>query len=184
VSVERRSEERMRLSEFSGYGYDKGRSRAWQIAWIAFQSTLFRRWWFPAAGRRAVLRSFGATVGRGVLVRHNVTIHWPWKLSIGDHSWIGDGAWILNLEPVAIGDNTCISQGALLCTGSHNRASPTFEFDNAPIVIGSGVWIAARAVVLRGVSIGDGCVVGATALVSRSLAPGQVVVAPRALVLE
>jgi putative colanic acid biosynthesis acetyltransferase WcaF len=172
------------LRRFTGSGYDKGRGLIWQLAWLTFQSLLFRRWWFPAACRRGALRAFGASVGEGVLIRHNVTIHWPWKLDVGDHSWIGDGAWILNLESVTIGANTCISQGVMLCTGSHDRHSPTFEFDNGPISIGSSVWIATRATVLRGVSIGDGCVIGATALVTGDLAAGQVALAPRALVSE
>ena len=80
-----------------------------------------------------------------MLVRHRVRVLWPWKLTVGDHTWIGEGAWILNLEPVTLGAHVCVSQEALLCTGSHDRFSPTFEFDNAPIVIGDSVWIATRA---------------------------------------
>ncbi|WP_366943479.1 DapH/DapD/GlmU-related protein [uncultured Williamsia sp.] len=119
--------------------------------------------------RVALLRAFGAEIGSGVLIRHRVRVHWPWKLVIGDDCWIGEGAWLLNLEPIRIGHDTVVSQEALLCTGSHDRRSPTFEFDNAPIVIGDAVWIAARAVVLRGVSIGDRSTVGAGAVIARSL---------------
>ena len=169
---------RRELSRFSGVGYDKGRAMVWQIGWFICDSTVFRRWWLPAAWRVAMLRRFGATIGEGVKIRHGVTIHWPWKLAIGDHSWIGVGAWILNLEPITIGTNTCISQGVLLCTGSHDRRSPTFEFDNGPINIGSGVWVATRATVLRGVTIGDGAVIGATALVTRDVAAGTTMTAP------
>jgi putative colanic acid biosynthesis acetyltransferase WcaF len=166
------------LSQFKGEGYDKGRSALWQVAWLVVQSTVFRRWWMPAAARARILRAFGADVGQGVLIRNDVTIHWPWKLTIGDHSWIGVGAWILNLEPVRIGSNTCISQQVLLCTGSHQRKSSSFEFDNAPIEIGDGVWVAVRATVLRGVRIGDGALIGACALVTRDVAPNDTVVAP------
>ncbi|WP_232528872.1 hypothetical protein [Mycetocola zhujimingii] len=81
---------------------------------------------------------------------------------------------------MTIGSDVCISQGVLLCTGSHDRRSPTFEFDNAPIVVGDGAWIAARATVLRGSTIGHDAVVGATALVSDSVRPGALVLAPRA----
>ncbi|GAA2064434.1 hypothetical protein GCM10009722_27270 [Williamsia deligens] len=65
-----------------------------------------------------ILRAFGASIGHGVVFRHNVRVHWPWRLTIGDNSWIGEGAWILNLERVHIGDDVCISQDVLLCTGS------------------------------------------------------------------
>ncbi len=87
--------------------------------------------------------------------------------------------WILNLEPVTIGHDVCISQGVFLCTGSHDRHSPTFEFDNAPIVVADGAWVAARATVLRGVTIGRDAVVGATALVTKDLEDGAVALAPR-----
>lgn len=166
---------RFDLSRFTGHGYDKGRGRAWQIGWMICQSTVFKRWWFPASARVVVLRLFGARIGEGVLIRHDVTIHWPWKLTVGPHTWIGVGAWILNLEPVDIGSSSCVSQGVLLCTGSHDRHSPSFEFDNGPIVIGDQVWIAARATVLRGVTIGDGVTIGATALVTHDLPDGSVV---------
>jgi putative colanic acid biosynthesis acetyltransferase WcaF len=166
------------LSKFSGEGYERGRSAPWQIAWMIVQSLLFKRWWMPASARSAILRMFGAEIGQGVLIRHDVTVHWPWKLAIGENSWIGVGAWILNLEPVRIGSNTCISQQVLLCTGSHQQASPSFEFDNGPIEIGDGVWVAVRATVLRGVKIADGALIGACALVTRDVGPNERVLAP------
>ncbi|WP_354576110.1 putative colanic acid biosynthesis acetyltransferase [Frigoribacterium sp. UYMn621] len=128
--------------------------------------------------RNRILRVFGANIGRSVLIRHRVRIHWPWKLTVGDGSWIGEETWILNLEPVTIGADVCISQGVFLCTGSHLRRSATFEFDNAPIVIEDGAWVAARATVLRGCTIGADSVVGATALVVADVAAGSIVVAP------
>jgi putative colanic acid biosynthesis acetyltransferase WcaF len=115
------------------------------------------------------------------LIRHGAKIHWPWKLSVGDDTWIGESVWVLNLETVTIGSNTCISQDVFLCTGSHDRSSRTFEFDNAPIWIGDSVWIAARAVVLRGVHVGDGATVGATALVVHDVPAGATVVAQQSM---
>ena len=168
------------LAGFTGRGYDKGRGPAWQAAWRLCQWALFRPAWVPARARAALLRAFGARLGAGVLVREHVTVHWPWKLSVGDHSWIGAGVWILNLEPVHIGRDTCISQAVLLCSGSHDRRSPTFEFDNAPIHIGDEVWVATRATVLRGVRIGDGALIGACALVTRDVVAHATVLAPMA----
>ena len=171
---------RRSLGGFSGRGYDKGRGPLWQVGWMLVSGLVFTRWWCPASLRVTILRAFGATVGEGVLIRHRVRIHWPWKLTLGDATWVGEQAWLLNLEPIVIGSNTCVSQDVLLCTGSHDRHSPTFEFDNAPIAIGDRVWIGARATVLRGVSIGSDAVVGATALVVKDVAEGSTVLAPRA----
>jgi putative colanic acid biosynthesis acetyltransferase WcaF len=165
------------LRGFTGAGYDKGRPLPVQAAWFAAQHLLFVKWWFPARWRPALLRAFGARVGQRVLIRRGVRIHWPWKLDVGDDVWIGEDAWILNLEPVTIGSDCCVSQSALLCTGSHRCRSATFEFDNGPIRLEPGSWVAARAVVLRGVTVGRDAVVGAGAVARRDLAPGAVLAA-------
>jgi len=93
---------------------------------------------------------FGAKVGKGVVIKPAVNIKFPWKLSIGDHSWIGEGVWIDNLDGIAIGSNVVLSQGCLLLSGSHDHRKETFDFISAPIVLEDGVWICARAVVLGG----------------------------------
>lgn len=160
------------LAGFTGAGYDKGRSKAGQAIWFAVMNLVFTKWWCPAALRPRILRAFGATVGEGVFIRHRVRVLWPWKLQIGDYSWIGEDVWLLNLEPITIGSNVCISQAVLLITGSHDRRSPTFEYDNAPITVDDGAWLAVRATVLRGVTIGEGAIIGASALVTRDVAPG------------
>lgn len=157
------------LTGFTGAGYDIGRGRLTQALWLWVSGAVFMRWWCPASLRVAILRRFGAQIGDDVLVRHRVRVHWPWKLSIGDGSWIGEGAWLLNLEPITIGANVCVSQDAFLCTGSHDRRSPTFEFDNGPITVGDGAWLAARCLVLRGTTIGARSVVGAGVRIFRDV---------------
>jgi putative colanic acid biosynthesis acetyltransferase WcaF len=173
--------QRFSLGDFTGDNYSKGRSWPLQLLWMAVSRYITMQWWCPNRLRVAVLRAFGAQIGTGTLIRHDVKIHWPWKLEIGDHTWIGESTWILNLEPVAIGSNTCISQGVLLCTGSHDRFSPTFEFDNGPITVGDAVWIAAQATILRGVHVAHGATVGATALVTGDVGEGATILAPRSL---
>ncbi|UUO02933.1 putative colanic acid biosynthesis acetyltransferase [Mycolicibacterium novocastrense] len=167
------------MAGFTGCGYEPGRPFLIQVAWLSSRWFVMK-WWLPNRLRVAVLKLFGAKIGRGVRIRHDVRIHWPWKLTIGANSWIGESVWILNLERVTIGSNTCISQGVLLCTGSHDRHSETFEFDNAEITIGDSVWVAARATVLRGVQINEGATVGATALVTSDIGAGRTVLAPQA----
>jgi putative colanic acid biosynthesis acetyltransferase WcaF len=167
------------LAGFTGTGYDRGRTFPVQVLWMLVSRTVLFRWWMPNRFRVAVLRMFGASIGEGTLIRHDVKVHWPWKLTIGHDSWVGEEVWILNLENVSIGSNTCVSQGVLVCTGSHDRFSPNFEFDNGPIAIGDHVWVAARAMVLRGVSVGDRATIAATAVVARDVPAGQTVYAPR-----
>ena len=168
---------RFNLAGFLGTGYDKGRPRSTQLLWLVVSRTIVMKWWCPSPVRVRILRMFGAQIGEGTLIRADVKIHWPWKLRVDAHTWIGEEAWILNLEPVTIGTNTCVSQGVFICTGSHDRKSPTFEFDNAPITIGDSVWIATRATILRGVHIADGATVGAGALVTRNVATSETILA-------
>lgn len=165
------------LAGFTGVGYTRGRGFIHQAVWVAVSNLVFQRWWCPNQLRISLLRVFGAEIGADVIIRENVKVHWPWKLRIGQNSWIGDGAWILNLEPVTIGRDVCISQSVLICTGSHDYKSPTFEFKNRPIVLDDGVWLAARSTVLAGVRIGANSVIGATALVAKDVCEGSLIVA-------
>jgi putative colanic acid biosynthesis acetyltransferase WcaF len=160
---------RRRLSSFDGRGYDKGRGPAWQALWFATQNLVFGAWWCPRRLRPILLRAFGAEVGERVFLRHRVRVLWPWKLTVGDDCWIGEDVWLLNLEPITLGRDVCLSQAAFLCTGSHDRHSPSFDYDNGPIAIGDGAWVAARATVLRGVSVAAGAVVPAGAVVGRDV---------------
>lgn len=158
-----------RLQSFTGRGYDKGRSKAWQALWFATENLVFSAWWCPGWLRPKILRAFGADIGERVFIRHKVRVHWPWKLTIDDDTWIGEGVWLLNLEPIHVGSNVCLSQDAFLCTGSHDHHDPDFEYDNGPIVIEDGAWVAARAVVSRGVTIGEGAVVRANHVASKDI---------------
>lgn len=170
-----------RLALFTGRGYNRGAGVGKAAAWVLVGQGLSQQVWLPARARVALLRAFGAQIADGVLIRHGVRIHWPWKLTVGADSWIGVGVWILNLEPVHIGHDVCISQDAMLCTGSHRAEDPSFEYDNAAIWIDDEAWVAVRATILRGVRVGAGAVVGATALVVRDIPPGTRVVAPAAV---
>lgn len=157
------------LRTFTLEGYDKGRGKAAQALWFAVMNTVFMAWFCPARLRVAILRAFGASIGEGVLIRHRVRVLWPWKLRVGDNTWIGEGAWLLNLEPVTIGANVCLSQEAFLCAGSHDHRATDFRYRNAPIVVEDGAWVAARATVLAGVTVGRHAVVGAGGVLSRDL---------------
>ena len=99
-----------------------------------------------------LLRKFGAKIGSKVVIKPYVNIKYPWYLTIGNDVWIGEKVWIDCLAEVIVGNNVCISQGALLITGSHNYKKPTFDLILNPIVLEDGVWIGANSTVCPGVT--------------------------------
>jgi putative colanic acid biosynthesis acetyltransferase WcaF len=98
----------------------------------------------------------------------------PWNLICGAAACVADDAEVYNPVRVTIGCDAVISQGALLCTATHDYRDPNFPIVHGQITIGAGAWIAARAIVLPGVSIGERTVIGAGAVVTRSM-PSDVV---------
>lgn len=178
------SKSRRSLAARRGRPYDKGRGFAAQACWVALSTLVFTQVWCPNSLRCAMLRWFGAEVGVGVLIKHRVRVHWPWNITVGDDTWIGTDVELYNLATITLGSDVCISQYSYVCTGSHDRNSPTFEFDNGPIVIEDGVWLCARSTVLRGVTIGANSVIAATALVTRDVPPDSIVYPPDAVVSE
>ncbi|MBA3073682.1 MAG: colanic acid biosynthesis acetyltransferase WcaF [Anaerolineae bacterium] len=158
------------LKTFTLPPHFRGRSAILVQLWWCVQSTLFA--WSPQfmyGWRRLLLRLFGAKIGVKVLVRPSTRITFPWKLSIGDYSWIGDHVELYTLGEVVIGTHTVVSQKCYLCTGSHDISSPSFDIFQKPIHIGSQVWIATDVYVAPGVTIGRGTVVGARSTVLSDL---------------
>jgi len=140
---------------------------AWfvQLWWIV-QSLLFHPSpQFLYGWRRFLLRAFGARIGKGVLIRPSVIVTYPWKLTVGDWSWIGDHATLYTLGQITIDDNTVVSQHSYLCAGSHHYTSPTFDLYAKPIHIQSEAWLAAHVFVAPGVTVGHGAVIGACSVV-------------------
>jgi putative colanic acid biosynthesis acetyltransferase WcaF len=160
----------MNLGEFRNQDFDRGASCAREFLWLTLRAWLFDRSVMPWYRlRRAVLRGFGARVGEGVIVKPQVKITFPWKLAVGDRAWLGEEAWIMNLAPVEIGRDVCLSQRAFLCTGSHDWSDPAFKLVTAPITVRDGAWICANAFVGPGVTIGERAVVTAGSVVTHDL---------------
>ena len=89
--------------------------------WYFISVIFFITHFFPFSFLKVwLLKLFGARIGRNVVIKPGVNIKYPWKLVIGDYSWIGEDVWIDNLSSVSIGNNACISQGAMLLCGNHN----------------------------------------------------------------
>jgi putative colanic acid biosynthesis acetyltransferase WcaF len=121
------------------------------------------------AWRRLLLRCFGAQVAPGAHIYAGARIWAPWNLVAGQGAAIGDGAEIYNPSRIELGEYAVVSQGACLCGASHDFESWKFPLTSAPIVIGAHAWIATRAIVRMGITIGAGCVVGAGSVVTRDM---------------
>ena len=153
----------------------RGRPLWVEATWYMVKCLLFLTAWpVPSMIKRAVLRLFGARIGKGVVIKPRVNIHLPWKLTIGNFTWIGEEVSLLNFEPVTIGEHCCISQRAFLCTGNHDFRQPTMPYRNLPITMGNGAWIGAQSFVAPGVNIGKETVVTAGSIVTHSLPAGMV----------
>jgi len=115
-----------------------------------------------------LLRLFGAKIGKEVRIKPGIHIKYPWKLSIGDNSWLAD-CYIENLDWVRIGKNCCVSQQAILITGNHNYRKSTFDLIISPIVLEDGVWIGACAKVGPGVLIATHAVLSFASVATTNL---------------
>ncbi len=144
--------------------------------WHLVNITLFRMsFFFMRKYRIFLLRLFGAKIDWSCSIERTVTIDGPWFLTMGRLSSLGDNAWLRCRAPVRIGEKCCVGKDVCIMTGSHKLSSPFFELITNPVVIGNNVWIATRAFIHKGTEIGDGCVVGACAVVSGRIEPWSVV---------
>ncbi|REL31946.1 putative colanic acid biosynthesis acetyltransferase [Thalassotalea euphylliae] len=153
----------------------RGRSAMTVQLWWLVQATLFA--WSPQImyrWRAFLLRLFGATIGRNVVIRPSVKVTYPWKLSIGDNAWVGDNVDLYTLGEITIGRNAVISQRSYLCTGSHDFQIVSFDIFAEPIIVEEEAWLATDVFVAPGVTVGRGTVVGARSSVFKDL-PEQMV---------
>ena len=161
----------MRLDLFENPDFERGRSRVIELLWLIVQALVVESWLPVASLKIQALRLFGAKVGRGVVIKPYVRVKFPWKLEIGDYSWIGEEVWIDNLATVRIGDHCCLSQGAYLCTGSHNWSSERFDLITRPIMIDDQAWLCSRSSIGPGVHVGQGAVLTIGSTATSDLAP-------------
>lgn len=142
------------LDTFTTGNFDKGACSIKITLWYFVNALIVRASWNPFMGIKIfLLRAFGAKIGKGLIIKNNVCIKFPWKLTVGDNVWLGENCWIDNLDYVSIGNNVCISQGALLLTGNHDYTLTSFDYRNASIIIEDGAWIGAKSVVCPGVKV-------------------------------
>lgn len=147
------------LSRSSTAGFDPGRSFAIRALWVVVEAIVLLNPAVTSYGlKRWLLRRFGGRIGRNVIIKPNVHVKYPWRLAVGDNSWLGERCWIDNFVDVTIGANVCISQGAYLCTGNHDWSDPAMTRFVEPVSVRDGAWIGAFALVAPGVTVGENAV--------------------------
>jgi putative colanic acid biosynthesis acetyltransferase WcaF len=164
-----------KLNKFVMHKNFRGRGVVIVQLWWIVQASLFAcSPQFAYKWRNFLLRIFGAKIGVGVIIRPNVRITYPWKLTIGDYAWIGDNAELYTLGEIKIGKNAVISQKSYLCTGSHDFQSEAFDIYQKPIVVEDEAWVAADVYIAPGLTIGKGAVIGARSSVFSDMPAGMI----------
>lgn len=148
----------------------RGRSKITVQFWWLVQSILFGcSPQFMYGWRRFLLRVFGAKIGKNVIIRPSARITYPWKVSIGNHSWIGDDVVLYSLGNIEIGEHVVVSQKGYICTGTHDYEDVGFKIYAKDIIIKDQCWLATDVFVSPGIQINEGTVVGARSTVIHDL---------------
>ncbi|OEY97277.1 acetyltransferase [Acinetobacter qingfengensis] len=144
----------------------------WAIVWKVFAS------WTPPPlhkWRVFLLNLFGAKVDKTAHVYGSVKIWYPPNLQMEEHSCLAPYVNCYNMAPIVLGKNTIVSQYSYLCAGTHDFSDPKFQLFTKPIFIHDQAWVAADAFVGPGVTIAEGAVVGARAVVFKNVDAWHVV---------
>lgn len=162
---------KVRLDLFnSQLGLDRGASKVKEMLWYAVKVVFFLSAIpYPSKFKVFLLKAFGAKVGKGLVIKPRVNIHFPWKLVVGDNVWIGEEVFFLNFELLTIGNNVCISQKVFVCGGNHDYKDPTMPYRNGVIVLEDGSWVGAASFVGPNVKIGINTIVSVGSIVTKSL---------------
>ena len=141
------------LSTYNNHPFHPGGNAVKRLLWYYINAIIFKTSLIPVSRFKVlILRLFGARIGKNVIIKPCVNIKYPWLLQIGDETWIGENVWIDSLAMINIGKNVCLSQGAVLLTGSHNYKKTSFNLVVKEILLEDGVWIGAGAMVNLGIT--------------------------------
>jgi putative colanic acid biosynthesis acetyltransferase WcaF len=163
------------LSQYDQSNFDRGRPGWLILIWWLVQAIAFPLSFHNFNSFRCwLLKLFGAKIGKGVVIRPTARFTYPWRVEIGDYSWVGDNVVFYSLDWIRIGRHCIISQKSYLCTGTHNLQDPTFCLETAAVTVGNGVWIATDCFIGPGVEIGANAVIGARSSVFSHMPDGQV----------
>lgn len=153
-----------------------GRLRIKRLLWSLVQGSLYRFSFHTAnRWRRFLLIAFGAEIGAGCTIRRTSKVMYPWLLKMGSVSCLGEDVVVYNLGAVTIGDRVTISQEAYLCAGTHDYTKVSMPLLTPPITCRDDSWICARAFIGPGVTIGEGAIAGAAAVVTKDVSDWTIV---------
>lgn len=127
------------------------------------------------AWRRVILRLFGARIGAHVNVYPSAHLYMPWNVEIGDWSALGEDVLVYSLGKVRIGASVTLSYRSHVCAGTHDLNDPKLPLLKPPVSIEDGVWVGTEAFIGPGVTVMQGAVVGARAVVVKDVQPLQIV---------
>lgn len=157
------------LSTFNNSWYKPG-NKIKILIWFFINALILRNKYNPSSKIKIMfLKLFGAKIGSGVVIKPSVSIKYPWKLEIGNYTWIGENVWIDNLDIIKIGNNVCISQGALLLCGNHDYSISSFDLKIGTITLEDGVWIGAKSIVTQNVICKSHSVLSVNSVASKDL---------------
>lgn len=161
------------LAKYQNKNPNKLKRLIWEMVWPLACGWTPR--WCLNGWRVAILRLFGAKIAKGVRIQGSAKVWQPWKLTIGENSWIDGGVKLYSVDEITIGANAVVSEGAFICTASHDIKSESFDLVTKPIKIGDMAWVCARAIVMPGINIGEGAVVAAGAVAVKDVEPWTIV---------
>ena len=163
----------------------RGRNAFIVQLWWLVQAIFFRNSpQFLYGFRRFLLRLFGAKIGKKVIIRPTVRITYPWKVTIGDYSWIGDDVVLYSLGIIEIGANTVISQKSYICAASHDYSKLDFPIFASKVVIADACWLATDVFVAPGITINSGTVVGSRSSVYKDLPKNKICMGNPAIIIR
>lgn len=162
------------LSKFNNSWYKPGGNVFTRMIWYFVNATIINSYMPFSSIKIFWLRMFGAKIGRAVVIKPKVNIKYPWRLKIGNNSWVGENVWIDNLDDVEIGNNVCISQGAMLLCGNHDYKKSSFDLITGKIILEDGSWVGAKAVVCPGTILKTHSVLTVGSVASGTLEPYSV----------